>query len=312
MVVIVYIVVMKMVKKKFIVWSDKHKRCLKRIKAGIARHKNEILRFLTLSVSPKSKKGLLPAFHDLHRRIGRLTVNSLIRDGYLSKRQAGYFYGKDKNGSWSVDFRLAYLGVKTGEGVGGVYHVLFYGQYVPESWLYDCWMDILGVPYLAHQSVDIRMCKNETYDVARLSCYCVNQYVANQDLYERFNCSSNWVYRGFAGDYDYISLEYWRNGCIDARCRNWRVDGYFIFTFDYVWNNNVGEKCLPQYYLYEFGDGVCCSKGVARIKTDKISCENCLFLDNVCFIDYVGSRNERCVYGKECIDELLPLRWLFE
>lgn len=53
-------------------------------------------------------------------------------------------------------------------------------------------------------------------------------------------------------------------------------------------------------------------KGITRIETDSITCENCLFLDNVCFMNYMSSGNETCVYGKECVDELLQLRWLFD
>jgi len=177
-------------------WSDKQLRAYRRILYGVKKHKNERLRFLTLgSPEIELKCDMKEAFRLLYHRIRRLTPRMLLKEGYLELNQCVYYYGK-KN----IDktFSFEYLRIDTGEGPNGVFHILFYGQFIPQKWLYDSWKEILGVDYLANQSVDIKQCKKKTFNSKRLAVYCISQYAAGQSKYERFSCSQNWVFKGFS------------------------------------------------------------------------------------------------------------------
>ena len=243
-------------KKKYVIWSDKQKRCYKRILLGIKKHYPEKLRFLTLCLSPDSKRELLPAFHILHNRIKRLTVNGLIRDGYLDNRQAGQYYGTSEHFDRDKEFTFDYLAVKTSEGVGGVLHILFFGQFIPQEWIYDSWKQILGIDEdkgerLAKQSVDIRECRKAPYNIKRLARYCVNQYVASQELYEKFSCSRGWLFKGFFKELrEYRSkLNRWYNEFVD-----FGVKGYY--SFGTIENEFMRYFLGRQQSLYEFLRGM--------------------------------------------------------
>jgi hypothetical protein len=178
-------------------WSRKQKRVYRKISLGIRKRRNHgLLRFLTLGTSPDFNGNVSVCFAVLKKRISRLTVNSLLVDGYISNKDARFYYrGLDR----SDCFPFSYASVRTAEGCNGVLHVVYFGCYIPQKWLYDNWKDILGVPYLANQSVDVRACKKTINDSMKLASYVVNQYVANQSALVYSSCSWSWVFRGFIG-----------------------------------------------------------------------------------------------------------------
>ena len=77
------------------IWNKKQKRAFNSILTGckIARKQNEIVRFLTLTTSDLQNqnveyddKKLNDSIEKLKKRIKRLTVTSLIKDGYIKVR----------------------------------------------------------------------------------------------------------------------------------------------------------------------------------------------------------------------------------
>jgi len=187
------------------VWSAKHFRCNDRIKAGVKLHEGEILRFLTLNTPVEAKRDLTKAFHILYKRIKRLTVDGLIRDGYISNRQASFYYGKDKS-YYDKLFRFDFLRVKS-KGIDSVHlHILFYGQFIPFDWLYFNWKDVLGVDFIVKNTVDIKQCKKSCdgslRNVKSLSSYCVNQYVAGQTGFMSWYSSRDWLEKDFLNNWN--------------------------------------------------------------------------------------------------------------
>jgi len=156
-------------------WSRKQKRAYHRIKSGLARHKGERLRFLTLTTPPSPKRGLMEAFKALHERIKR------------------------------ANKAFDYIAIKTREGQAGVLHVLFFGDYIPQRWLSEAWEELIGA-----KVVDIRACKEKVRAVKRLASYCVSQYCAGQSEFETYSWSWGWVWRGFVKAWEEFKA-WWRD-----------------------------------------------------------------------------------------------------
>ncbi|MBO8162025.1 MAG: hypothetical protein H0Z24_10395 [Thermosipho sp. (in: Bacteria)] len=148
------------------------------------------MRFLTLTSAENMKRDLPSSFRALKERIKRLTPARLIRMGYIDEKDVRRFY---PNKPLSEPLRFEYFKVQTLEGVSGVLHILFFGDYIPHEWLKDSWREITGSAYI----VDIRACKSDVKSPKRLARYCVSQYVSGQRLFYRFSWSWGWVAKGF-------------------------------------------------------------------------------------------------------------------
>jgi hypothetical protein len=176
-------------------WSSKQKRCFNKVRLGVRLRKNRaILRFLTLSCPLSFTGNIDDAFSKLKKRIQKLTPEKLVSDGYVSHKNAKYFYHSKYGYNHTLSFN--YVRVRTSEGAHGVLHIPFFGDYIPHEWIYDNWKDILGVNEMSHHSVDIRACRETVHDTARLSSYVINQYVANQDCFKGSSMSWSWCFRG--------------------------------------------------------------------------------------------------------------------
>lgn len=241
-----------MARKTFVKWSPKQKRCYQRIMSGLDRHGRNRLRFLTLSMSPDSKKDdINKCFIILRKRIKRLTVNRLLNEEYidsdgkvknfLPKNKVKYFYGDGID--YDKTFPFEHLKVFTGEGAKGVLHILFFGRYIPQKWIYVNWKEIIDDNDLSLHSVDIKQCKRTIYDKKGLSRYCVNQYVAGQSEYIKFNNSANWCFRGYIGKFQEAKRT-WRYGILN---------GWFSMSFINFWHNIEYDNFYEQLYL---GEGI--------------------------------------------------------
>ncbi len=209
--------------------------------SGLDRHGRRRLRFLTLGMSPNSKQDdINKCFIKLRKSIvENLSVNYLIEKGYITKKQALYYYGDGID--WNKRFPFEYLKVFTSEGAKGVLHVLFFGRYIPQNWLYERWTDIIGDKNLFERSVWIKQCKRNIYDKKGLGKYCVNQYVAGQSEYIKFNNSANWCFRGYLGKYK-EAKRVWR----------WHIEiGLFDFAFIHFWHNTEYDNFYEQLTLGE-------------------------------------------------------------
>ena len=171
-------------------WSKKQRRAYHRILSGLRVHRGELLRFLTLTTAENMQRDLRGSWRVLKERIRRLTPLRLIKMGYIElKDMRKYYPGKRLN----EPLKFEYLKVETDEGVAGVLHVLFFGDYLPQKWLSNAWKEITGTAYI----VDIRACKDPVKSPKRLARYCVAQYVSGQSAFVRFSWSWGWVGKGF-------------------------------------------------------------------------------------------------------------------
>jgi hypothetical protein len=152
------------------------------------------MRFLTLGSAPRMRKNIDESLRVLKERIKRLTPLKLVRDGYASPGQLHCQYsGKDLNSP----IRFDYLKIKTTEGPNGVFHILYFGDFIPQAWLKAAWLDITGTC----RSVYIRACAKDTYNDKRLAKYIVSQYCVGQSDFLAYSWSWGWVYPGFVKDW---------------------------------------------------------------------------------------------------------------
>jgi hypothetical protein len=184
-------------------WSTAQRRCFQRIKSGLTWHNNEILRFLTLGSAPEMKRPQQESFRALKERMKRTSIAKLYKNGYITKNQLTTHYSGKPFG-YTPQFN--YIKIKTEEGPQGVLHILYFGDFIPQSWLKEVWVDLTG----GCRSAFIRMCKYRTYNEKRLARYCIDQYCAGQTEYLRYSCSKDWVYLGFVKHYNIL-----RSDCKD-------------------------------------------------------------------------------------------------
>jgi hypothetical protein len=235
-------------------WSSKQRRCYTRIKWGLLRHRHfRRLRFLTLTSVPEQKTTLSVAYTNLVNLIHKLTPSKLIADGYLTENQAIYYYGKN---NLDVPFRFDYIKITTSEGYNGVYHILFFGGYLPYSWLFDSWKRLLGVDYLSKHGVDIRQCDKDVHNVVKLSRYCVSQYVVSQNKngetsYLRYHISNGWICQGFQRIYERVSHAFHKQGCYNAKFPDWRTKGFFCLTKNQMIEELINRSFTKQKLLFE-------------------------------------------------------------
>lgn len=171
-------------------WDRKQRRAYHRILSGLRVHRGERLRFLTLTTAENMQRDLRSAWRVLKERIRRLTPARLVKMGYIELKDVKKYY---PNKPLNEPLRFEYLKVETAEGVAGVLHVLYFGDYIPQKWLSDVWKEITGTAYI----VDIRACKDPVKSPKRLARYCVAQYVSGQTAFIRFSWSWGWVGKGF-------------------------------------------------------------------------------------------------------------------
>jgi len=176
--------------ERFSIWSRKQKRCFQRIKTGmkVAEIEHSSLRFLTLTTKKnENTRNLNDDFQVLRKRIIRMTPLKLASLGWIDLADIHRFYPSKKIGSSLI---FEYCKVETSEG-GGVLHVIFKGDFIPQKWISENWSEIRCGSW----NVDIRICK------ASHGAYVVNQYMSGQSAFERFSWSFGWVYRGFVHDW---------------------------------------------------------------------------------------------------------------
>jgi hypothetical protein len=178
-------------------------RCWDCLLTGIYIHRGNDFRFLTLTSANGMKRDMMKCFTLLKYRIDNLTPLKLIESGYVDGNRLNDFY---PNTDLNDRLRFDYLCVKTSEGVKGVLHIVFVGDFIPTRWLWDNWENITGVA----KSVKIKRVKD--FDI--VAKYVVNQselmgYVAGQSKYVRFSYSKDWVFDGYSKKYDKFMSSFW-------------------------------------------------------------------------------------------------------
>lgn len=172
-------------------WNKKQKRAYSRLRSGFRIHKGERLRFISLTSKEGMVRDINEAYGVLVKRIRRIRVIDLVKQGYLHIQDIHKFYPGKK----LIDtLRFEYFKVRTNEGQEGVLHIIYVGDYIPQKWLSDNWKDITGVAYI----VDIRACKEGIKNTKRLAKYCISQYITGGQgtTFERYSWSWGWIFRG--------------------------------------------------------------------------------------------------------------------
>lgn len=153
-------------------WSSKQKRGYHRILSGLKKQAilGRQIRFMTLTTANYRDFPMMNRhFQTLRYRIDRK-------------------FGK-----------MQYFKTKTNEG-NGVLHIVYAGNYVPQSWLSRNWAELHG----GSRIVDIRALKGSTKRIAR---YLVSQYVAGQSFI-RNSWSWGWVCKGFVYTWERLKFRY--------------------------------------------------------------------------------------------------------
>jgi hypothetical protein len=135
----------------------------------IARNSGAYMRFMTLTSAPKQKRHIRKSFDVLKLRIKRATVE---KDGFVGFKFNRYFCLRTKEGY-------------------GVLHVIFWGRFIPQTWLSKNWLEIHG----AHRA-DIRACFTKKRKVSGLVGYLLDRYLVNQPV-ERMSYGWKWAWLGF-------------------------------------------------------------------------------------------------------------------
>jgi hypothetical protein len=148
-------------------FSSKQKRCFQRSLSGLLK---------------ASFAGLRCSFLTLTSGVG-FDVSRLLACWQVLRKRIFHRWG----------FLAQYLGVRTSEG-NGVLHLLFVAPvFIPKRWISSAWSDIThGVSYII-RIFEVRLSsKSRCKSMARY----MTQYVAGQDLFERFSYSWSWIFKG--------------------------------------------------------------------------------------------------------------------
>ena len=198
-------------------WRPSQVRCYNRVRSGCVAHRGEKLRFLTLTTAQGMKRTKEEGFRALKERIRRATPYAIYKGGkiktlrdlnFKGERLKGFHwfsrhYYPGKNPLSTLTFQ--YTRITTTEGVSGVFHILYFGDYLPQSWVSSSWEDLTGTARV----VDIRGVSVQRGSEKRVSIYAVNQYVSTgQTEYVRFSNSWGWCFLGFLGKWETFRREF--------------------------------------------------------------------------------------------------------
>ena len=133
-------------------------RLYHRMTSGLKWHRDKHLRHMVLTSSPQSnpedmnthKKALI-------KRIERLTIHKLIKMGYLEGSKVTHYYGKK---GWDEPLEFIYFSVRTGEGVSGVWHIAWFGDFIPHQWLSEQWDEL-------HQAKNVSLVDHGTCEICK-------------------------------------------------------------------------------------------------------------------------------------------------
>ena len=113
-------------------------------------------------------------------------------------------------------------------------HILYFGSWLPHSWLKKVWREITRDSDI----VDIRTTQGGVTDDKRLAGYALTQYALFQDGDVRFQMSQGWTWRGMVRD--------WKG---EVKRHTKKEKGMYKVHFRELlkdWSKIVKEKKIPQ------------------------------------------------------------------
>jgi hypothetical protein len=177
--------------------SRKRRRAYHRLRTGLALHYGKQLRFLTLTLVKGSGNDIHKCFRVFKERVRRLTPNKLKwqdNENFFTDARMRRYFGKEVN--WDKPIRFEYFAVVI-KGDRAHMHILYFGAWLPHSWLKKVWKEITG----DSEIVDIRTTKSGVDDEKRLARYVLAQYALFQEGNIRFQMSQGWAWRGMVRDW---------------------------------------------------------------------------------------------------------------
>lgn len=160
---------------------DKNARLYHRLITGlqIGQNQHKFMRFLTLTTATHSPRSVKKSFDILRKRIER------AEPFYTKGKKKGQF----KDGFQGFRFNK-YFCLRTSEG-NGVLHIVYHGNYIPQSWLSRTWEQIHGAFI-----VNIKMVYTKRKKVNGLVNYLITNYLQKQPI-ERMSYGWRWAWLGF-------------------------------------------------------------------------------------------------------------------
>ena len=214
--------------------SRKRRRAYHRLRTGLVFHWGKQLRFLTLTLVEGSGNDIHRCFRTFKERVRRLTPHKLRRQDtggfFTDARMRRYFGSKE---TWNNPITFEYFSVII-KGARAHMHILYFGSWLPHSWLKKVWREITG----DSEIVDIRTTKGGVTDDKRLAGYALAQYALFQDGDVRFQMSQGWTWRGMVRDWK-------RQVTLHTRKKR----GVYKVNFQELlkdWSKIVKEKRIPQ------------------------------------------------------------------
>ena len=166
-------------------------RLFHRMTSGLKWHRDKHLRHMVLTSSPLSNEEELNKHKKaLVKRIERLTIKKLIKKGYLEESKVKHYYGKKE---WNEPLEFIYFSVRTGEGVSGVWHIAWFGDFIPHKWLSEQWDEL-------HQAKNVSLVDHgKIRSSHKLVGYFLSHYFKGQDKIKHISWSWKWLKKGSVG-----------------------------------------------------------------------------------------------------------------
>lgn len=153
------------------------------LQSGLTYHAGEVVRFVTLTSSDESPemREMPYSLKKLILDIRRLTPNKLVKSGYLRDSQLKNYYPR-RDRDAGLCFECAYC--RTSEG-NGVIHAASVGDYIPQPWLSDTWME-------KHRAWNVNISLVEKDNLIKK--YMMRQYLAGQESFIRGGSTHQWLF----------------------------------------------------------------------------------------------------------------------
>jgi hypothetical protein len=195
---------------------------------------------MTLTLVQGSSNNIHECFRILKERLRRLTPNKIKKQdksGFFTSQRMHHYFGDSK--TWVKPIKFEYFSVVI-SGERQHMHILYFGHWLPHSWLKKVWKEITG----DSDVVDIRTTRTGVNNVKSLASYVLAQYALFQEGDIRFQMSHGWTWRGMVRD--------WKR---EVKRHTRKVRGLYKVNFHELiedWSKIVKEKKIPQTYLIAY------------------------------------------------------------
>lgn len=184
--------------------NESQRKCLDCIKTGFVVHEGERFRSLNLTTAEDMKYDLMKAFTVLRSRICNLTVAKLVKSGHIYESEVSKYY---PDVDLTEKFGFTFIAVRTSEGVVGVLHIIYIGQFLPRRWLKETWFDITKTALIIGVG-DVRSKEGIAEYISNQSE--IIDYISSQSKFEHFSYSRDWCFPNYSTIYRKFRSNFWK------------------------------------------------------------------------------------------------------